>query len=119
MKLARSVGLQGIRLHDARHTHASLLLKQGVHPEVVQERLGHASIVITLDTYSHVASGLQEAAAKRFEEYLHPKSTSGEEALDAVQVDYASNRVSLCTPTSGFDVLNLRTLYNKNTLEDE
>jgi integrase len=68
VKLARSVGLQGIRLHDARHTHASLLLKQGVHPKVVQERLGHASIAITLDTYSHVAPGLQEAASKRFEE---------------------------------------------------
>lgn len=70
VKLARGVGLQGIRLHDARHTHASLLLKQGVHPKVVQERLGHASIAITLDTYSHVVPGLQEAAAVRFEEGL-------------------------------------------------
>ena len=57
-----------IRLHDARHTHASLMLKQGIHPKVVQERLGHASIQITLDTYSHVAPGLQEAAAMRFDE---------------------------------------------------
>ena len=73
VKLARSVGLRGIRLHDARHTHASLLLKQGVHPKVVQERLGHASIAITLDTYSHVAPGLQEAAAKRFGEVLQPR----------------------------------------------
>jgi integrase len=73
VKLARNVGLPGIRLHDARHTHASLLLKQGVHPKVVQERLGHASIAITLDTYSHVTPGLQEAAAKRFEEVLQPK----------------------------------------------
>lgn len=70
VKLARSVGLQGIRLHDARHTHASLLLKQGVHPKVVQERLGHASIAITLDTYSHVAPGLQEAAALKFDQLL-------------------------------------------------
>lgn len=70
VKLARSVGLQGIRLHDARHTHASLLLKQGVHPKVVQERLGHASIAITLDTYSHVAAGLQEAAALKFDQLL-------------------------------------------------
>jgi integrase len=70
VKLARSIGLQGIRLHDARHTHASLLLKQGVHPKVVQERLGHASIAITLDTYSHVAPGLQEAAALKFDQLL-------------------------------------------------
>ena len=44
------------------------MLKQGVHPKVVQERLGHSSIQITLDTYSHVAQGLQEAAAKRFDD---------------------------------------------------
>ena len=67
MKLARRTGLKGIRLHDARHTHASLMLKQGVHPKIVQERLGHASIQITLDTYSHVAPGLQEAAAAGFD----------------------------------------------------
>ena len=58
IKLVRRTGLKGIRLHDARHTHASLMLKQGVHPKIVQERLGHASIQITLDTYSHVAPGL-------------------------------------------------------------
>jgi integrase len=52
-----------IRFHDLRHTHASLLLKAGVHPKVVQERLGHSSIAITLDIYSHVAPGMQEAAA--------------------------------------------------------
>ena len=54
IKLARKTGLRGIRLHDARHSHASLMLKQGVHPKIVQERLGHSSIQITLDTYSHV-----------------------------------------------------------------
>jgi integrase len=70
IKLARRTGLAGIRLHDARHTHASLMLKQGVHPKVVQERLGHSSIAITLDTYSHVAPGLQQAAACRFDECL-------------------------------------------------
>jgi len=67
-KLVKRIGLRPIRLHDARHTHASLMLKQGVHPKIVQERLGHSSIQITLDTYSHVAPGLQEAAAKRFDE---------------------------------------------------
>lgn len=70
--LARRTGLKGIRLHDARHTHASLLLKAGTHPKIVQERLGHASIAITLDTYSHVAPGLQQAAANRFDEVVLP-----------------------------------------------
>jgi len=44
------------------------MLKAGVHPKIVSERLGHASINITLDTYSHVLPGLQEAAALRFDE---------------------------------------------------
>ncbi len=75
--LAVKAGVKVIRLHDARHTHASLLLKQGVHPKIVQERLGHASIQITLDTYSHVAPGLQQAAAVRFDE-LMPSQYNGQ-----------------------------------------
>ncbi|MFC1987643.1 site-specific integrase [Chloroflexota bacterium] len=71
--LAVRTGIKRIRLHDARHTHASLMLKQGIHPKVVQERLGHSSIAITLDTYSHVAPGLQQAAADRFDEVLSSK----------------------------------------------
>ncbi|MBI2859659.1 MAG: site-specific integrase [Chloroflexi bacterium] len=67
-RLARKAGLPGIRFHDARHSHASIPLKQGVHPKIVQERLGHASIQVTLDTYSHVTPGLQEAAARRFDD---------------------------------------------------
>jgi integrase len=72
IKLVRRNGLGNIRLHDARHSHASLMLKQGTHPKIVQERLGHTSIAITLDTYSHVAPGLQEAAANRFDELVNP-----------------------------------------------
>ena len=71
--LAARAGLKVIRFHDARHTHASLMLKQGIHPKIVQERLGHATIAITLDTYSHVAPGLQEAAAKHFDEAFGTK----------------------------------------------
>jgi integrase len=51
----------------ARHTPATLLLKQGVHPKIVQEQLGHTTISSTLGTYSHVAPGLQEAAAMTFD----------------------------------------------------
>lgn len=69
-KLAQSLGLSNIRLHDLRHTHASLMLRQGVHPKVVSERLGHSSVAITLDTYSHVLPGIQAAAAQRFDEGL-------------------------------------------------
>jgi integrase len=52
-----------IRLHDLRHTHATLALAAGVHPKVVQERLGHANIAITLDVYSHAVPALEEQAA--------------------------------------------------------
>ncbi len=69
-KLAKRTGLQHIRLHDARHTFASIHLKRGTHPKIVQEMLGHSSIQITLDTYSHVAPGLQEAAAKNFDKLV-------------------------------------------------
>ena len=60
--------LKPIRLHDARHSHASLMLNQGFHPKIVQERLGHSSISITLDTYSHVTPGLRQAAARTFDQ---------------------------------------------------
>jgi integrase len=72
--LAARAGVKVIRLHDARHTHASLMLKQGIHPKIVQERLGHASIQMTLDTYSHVAPGLQQAAAEGFDRLLNHKA---------------------------------------------
>jgi integrase len=70
-KLVKRTGLMGIRLHDARHTHASLLLKQSVHPKIVQERLGHATISTTLDLYSHISPGLQEAAAIGFDKLVN------------------------------------------------
>ena len=69
-KIVKKAGLPILRFHDLRHTHASLMLKHGIHPKIVSERLGHSSISITLDTYSHVMPGLQEAAALRFEEGL-------------------------------------------------
>ncbi len=74
--MVRRIRLKNIRLHDARHSHASLMLKQGIHPKVVQERLGHTSIQVTLDLYSHVAPGLQKAAAVRFDEWLAPQGTA-------------------------------------------
>jgi len=70
VRMMDKLGLKGVRLHDLRHSHASQLLKQGIHPKIVQERLGHSSIAVTLDTYSHVAPGLQKAAAARFDEVM-------------------------------------------------
>lgn len=66
----KRLGLAPLRFHDLRHTHASLLLARGVHPKIVSERLGHASIAITLDTYSHVLPNLQEKAARDLDAWL-------------------------------------------------
>ncbi len=70
--LIKKAGLPRCRFHDLRHTHATLLLSQGVHPKVVQERLGHASVTMTLDTYSHVTPSLQAEAAVRLDAALGP-----------------------------------------------
>ncbi len=70
----RRVGLAGvrrIRLHDLRHTHATHALSAGVHPKVVSERLGHSTIAITLDTYSHVMPGMQREAAEAVAALVH------------------------------------------------
>ena len=63
----KRAGLAGMRLHYCRHLHASYLLAAGVHAKIVSERLGHAGIGITLDTYSHVLPGLQDQAAAAFD----------------------------------------------------
>ena len=81
--LLKEAGLPKIRLYDLRHTHATLLLAAGEHPKVVQERLGHATITLTLDTYSHVVPGMQERAAERLDSLL-------DESRAAVALRYAA-----------------------------
>lgn len=71
--LLERAGVPRIRFHDLRHTSATLLLLQGVHPKVVQERLGHAQVSITLDTYSHVLPSLQREAAETLDQLLRPR----------------------------------------------
>ncbi|MEE8608915.1 MAG: tyrosine-type recombinase/integrase [Nitrospiraceae bacterium] len=68
--MAGRTGLPRMRFHDLRHTSATLLLAQGVHPKVVQEILGDGTVSLTLDTYSHVIPGLQEEAAAKMEALL-------------------------------------------------
>lgn len=64
---------QSFRLYDLRHSCATLLLAAGEHPKVVSERLGHASVTLTLDTYSHVLPTMQEAASQKLEKMLFSK----------------------------------------------
>ncbi len=68
--LLKQPGLPDIRFHDLRHTCATLLLGSGVHPKLVQEPLGHATIAITLDTYLHVLPGMGDQAANAMETVL-------------------------------------------------
>jgi len=78
-RIIKRAGLKNIRIHDLRHTHATLMLKAGIHPKVVSERLGHANIGITLDIYSHVLPGLQEAAAEKFDRIFEVDETENSE----------------------------------------
>lgn len=65
-RLVRQSGLPPIRLHDLRHTHATLLLRAGVPAKVVSERLGHSTPGFTIATYQHVMPGMQADAAHTF-----------------------------------------------------
>lgn len=71
-------GVRKISFHGLRHTHATLLLQAGVHPKVVQERLGHRSIQTTLDTYSHIIPGIQEIAATSIQQSLYGNNDNQE-----------------------------------------
>lgn len=73
-RLTDQAGLPRIRLHDIRHTHATLLLKAGENTKVVTERLGHSTTAYTQDAYQHVLPGMQRAAAGRFLARLQAQS---------------------------------------------
>ncbi|MCL6447305.1 MAG: site-specific integrase [Armatimonadetes bacterium] len=66
--LVKRAGATPIRFHDLRHTHATLLLEKGVHPKIVSERLGHSTVQMTLDRYSHVLPHTQREAVKAIED---------------------------------------------------
>lgn len=76
-KLLQKAGLPDIRFHDLRHSAATLLLSEGVHPKVVQELLGHSTISITLDVYSHVLPSMQQDAIGRLNATLSQYQEDG------------------------------------------
>ena len=69
-KLVKEAGFHDLTMHGLRHTHATILLEQGVNPKVVSERLGHASVATTMDIYSHVLPDMQEKAAQAIDTVL-------------------------------------------------
>ena len=68
--ILKKANLPTIRFHDLRHTCATLLLSRNVNPKIVSEMLGHATVAITLDTYSHVLPNMQDGAARALEDAL-------------------------------------------------
>lgn len=73
-----SAGLQPIRFHDLRHSHATHMLASGVHPKIASERLGHGTVAMTLDTYSHVIPGMQDDAVARIDAVFASVAERGE-----------------------------------------
>lgn len=71
-RIVRNAGVPTIRFHDLRHTHGSLLIKEGVPVKVVSERLGHSNIAFTMQTYQHVLPGMQADAARTAERLANP-----------------------------------------------
>jgi integrase len=69
-----AAGLPDVRLHDLRHSHASIMLGLGTHPKVMQSRLGHASFAVTMDLYSHVSQSMDEGAADAFGDALRRRA---------------------------------------------
>ncbi|MCX4423033.1 MULTISPECIES: tyrosine-type recombinase/integrase [Streptomyces] len=84
--LCRDAGVRRVRVHDLRHTCASLLLAQGVDARTIMETLGHSTITMTLDTYAHVMSTTLKAAADRMDDALK-LDDSEEESDDAQEPD--------------------------------
>jgi integrase len=80
-ELLQRIGLPRISLHDLRHSHATYLLEEGVHPKVVSERLGHADPAITLRVYSHVLENIQQVAADRVDTMLRRVSLLRQRAM--------------------------------------
>ena len=86
-------GLRRIRLHDVRHTHATLALAAGVHPKVVSDRLGHSSTTVTLDVYSHVTPRLQEEAATTIASlFMQPRRGQEDEAARSITAQPSAKR---------------------------
>lgn len=81
--IRNKLDVKQIRFHDLRHTHASLLLKQNVHPKIVQERLGHSSIETTLDTYSHMLPNMQESVAHKLDEMFNEKDENNSDVTSS------------------------------------
>ena len=89
-RILKKAGIGNVRIHDLRHTCATLLMLSGVHPKVVQEILGHGNINVTLGIYSHTMPSMKRSAADSISEFVaasKPKVTTEEKAVETVSVE--------------------------------
>ena len=84
-KALQRAGLPKFRMHDLRHTFASLMVEQGTSIKVVQELMGHATVQMTLDTYTHVLPGAKAEAVNKLQGFFKEEETSSSEAQDEPQ----------------------------------
>jgi integrase len=68
LRKMRKAGIEGVRFHDLRHSHVSLMIRQGGYPKTISDRIGHSTISTTMDIYGHLFSDTQREAALKFEE---------------------------------------------------
>jgi integrase len=86
-KLIETTEVPRIRFHDLRHTSATLLLAQDIHPKIVQERLGHSDIGMTLNRYSHVTPSMQREAAEALDKAVERADASEKYGIENEQTD--------------------------------
>ena len=104
-----------LRIYDLRHSHASLLIHEGVHPKKISERLGHASIKLTMDTYGHLFEGSDRDSAEKMEKLFAPKSIEANRSRPRSQsapndapegfLIGAGNRPALARPTTALNIV--------------
>jgi len=100
-KVIHRAGLEGLRLHDLRHSYASLMLAAGVNVKAISRSMGHTNIGITLDTYSHLLPGMGRTAAERFEKLLKPwLSQKGNGGKMVAKPDELDTRLEGFEPTT-------------------
>jgi integrase len=90
-KILRDAGLPKMRFYDLRHTHASLLIAEGVHPKKIAERLGHASIKLTMDLYGHLFEGSDTESAEKMQKIFGGRDQSTSPASEKV-VPFSATR---------------------------
>jgi integrase len=82
--ICETLQLPRLRVYDLRHTHASLLIHEGVHPKKISERLGHSSIKLTMDTYGHLFEGSDRESADKMEKLLAPQTNQSRAGIRVV-----------------------------------